>query len=120
MVVPPVSDTVNVPHSGRSTISLDEKTLVVSNLYDGLDWYSIPDRVFSRAVPIRITRNNLIPVLFIDNGNAIVVGGSSGAVRILDSRTAETIQTLDHNSESFDMTAESSAVGDYATYFDSG
>lgn len=86
--------------SGRSTISLDEKTLVVSNLYDGLDWYNIPDRVFSRAVPVRIVRNKPIPVLFIDNGNAIVVGGSSGTARILDSRTAETIQSLDHSGKS--------------------
>jgi hypothetical protein len=114
-----VSDTLNVPHSGRSAISLDEKTLVVSNLYDGLDWYSIPDRVFSRAVPIRIVRNKPIPVLFIDNGNAIMVGGSSGAVRILDSRTAETMQTLDHNSESFTMTG-SNAMDEYLTDFDSG
>ena len=76
---------------------MDEKTLVVSNLYDGLDWYNISDRVFSRAVPVRIVQNKPIPVLFIDNGNAIMVGGSSGAARILDSRTAETIQTLDHN-----------------------
>ena len=78
-------------------MSLDEKTLVVLNLYDGLDWYNIQDRIFSRAVPIRIVQNKPIPVLFIDNGNAIMVGGSSGAVRILDSRTAETMQTLEHS-----------------------
>lgn len=115
-----MSKTLNVPHSGRSTISLDEKTLVVSNLYDGLDWYSIPNRAFSRAVPIRIVRNKPIPVLFIDNGNAIMVGGSSGAVRILDSRTAETMQTLDHSSKLSTTVAGSSAMGERATDFDSG
>jgi hypothetical protein len=72
---------------------------VVSNLYDGLDWYSIPERTFSRAVPIRITRNKPIPVLFINEGDALVVGGSSGDARILDSRTAETLQTLEHDRE---------------------
>jgi len=98
---PLTSDSADEFYSGRSTISLDQKTLVVSNLYDGLDWYNIPDRAFSRAVPIRITRNKPLPVLFIDDGDAIIIGGSSGEVRILDSRTAETLQTLEHDRKFF-------------------
>jgi hypothetical protein len=68
----------------------------VANLYDGLDWYSIPDRTFSRSVLLRINHNVPIPVLLIDGGNALLVGGTSGTVKILNAHTAQTIQTLDH------------------------
>lgn len=68
----------------------------MANLYDGLDWYNIPDRSFSRSVPLRITHNVPIPILLVDEGNALLVGGASGTIKILNTNTAETIQTLDH------------------------
>ena len=83
--------------SASSAVSLDEKVVVVANLYDGLDWYSIPDRTFGRSVPFRINHNVPIPVLLIDNGKALLVGGTSGNATILDAHTAETIQTLEHD-----------------------
>ena len=83
--------------SGCSTVSSDEKVVVVSNLYDGLDWYTIPDRAFSRSVPIRIARNVIIPVQFVDGDYLLITGGTSGTAKVLDARTAETIQTLDHD-----------------------
>lgn len=70
---------------------------MVANLYDGLDWYQISDRVFSRSVPLRIGHNVPIPVLFVDDGKILLVGGTSGNAKILDAQTAETIQTLDHH-----------------------
>lgn len=70
---------------------------MVSNLYDGLDWYKIPDRAFSRSVPIRIAKNVIIPVQFADGDNLLITGGTSGMAKVLDARTAETIQTLDHD-----------------------
>jgi hypothetical protein len=73
---------------------------VVSNLYDGLDWYKIPDRTFSRSVPIRIAKNVIIPVQFVDGDTFLVTGGTSGMTKVLDARTAETIQTLDHDCRS--------------------
>lgn len=84
-------------HSASSAVSLDEKVIVVSNLYDGLDWYNIPDRTFSRSVPLRINHNVPIPVLLIDDEKFLLVGGTSGNVKILDAHTAETIQTLEHD-----------------------
>lgn len=77
-------------------MSLDEKVIIVANLYDGLDWYNIPDRTFSRSVPLRINHNVPIPVLLVDGGNTLLVGGTSGSVKILNPHTAETIQALDH------------------------
>lgn len=83
--------------SGCSTVSSDEKVVVVSNLYDGLDWYKIPDRTFSRSVPIRIAKNVIIPVQFVERDTLLITGGTSGMAKVLDARTAETIQTLDHD-----------------------
>ena len=69
----------------------------MSNLYDGLDWYTISNRTFSRSVPIRIAKNVIIPVQFVDGDSLLITGGTSGIAKVLDARTAETIQTLDHN-----------------------
>lgn len=84
-------------YSASSAVSPDEKVVVVANLYDGLDWYKISDRAFSRSVPLRISHNVPIPVLLVDGGNILLVGGTSGNAKILDAHTAETIQILDHN-----------------------
>lgn len=83
-------------------MSLDEKYIVVSNLYDGLDWYSIADRALSHTVqcPINQQMNLPIPVLFTRDGGTIITGGTCGSVRVLDASTSETIQTLPHSGES--------------------
>ena len=83
--------------SASSAVSPDEGVVVVANLYDGLDWYKIPDRTFSRSVPLRIDHNVPIPVLLVDGGKTLLVGGASGNVKVLDAHAAETIQTLDHD-----------------------
>ena len=74
----------------------------MSNLYDGLDWYKVPDRTFSRSVPTRIAKNVIIPVQFFDEDAVLVTGGTSGTAKVLDARTAETIQMLEHDRKSFD------------------
>jgi WD40 repeat protein len=73
---------------------------VVSNLFDGLDWYKIPDRRFSRLVQIRIAKNLVVPVQFADGDSLLITGGTSGLAKVLDARTGETIQTLDHDCKS--------------------
>ncbi|KAF9778446.1 WD40-repeat-containing domain protein [Thelephora terrestris] len=86
---------------GYSAISPDEKHLAVSNLFDGLDWYSITEHKLSHSVPcpINLQNNVPIPVRFGADGGIIIVGGSSGNARILDSMTAETMQTLSHDGD---------------------
>lgn len=90
-----------VDNSASSAVSPDENVVIVANLYDGLDWYKIPDRTFSRSVPLRINQNVPIPVLLVDGGKTLLVGGTSGSVKVLDAQTAETVQTLDHDRETF-------------------
>lgn len=95
-----------IDHRASSTISPDEKAVVVANLYDGLDWYKIPDRSFSRSVPLRINQNLPIPVLLVDGGNILLVGSTSGNAKVFDAHTAETIQTLEHD-RTISLTAKS-------------
>ncbi|KAF9641942.1 hypothetical protein BDM02DRAFT_3080499, partial [Thelephora ganbajun] len=71
--------------------------IIVANLYDGLDWYKIPDCSFSHSVPLHINHNVPIPVLLVDGGKILLVGGTSGNMKVLDAHTAETIQKLDHD-----------------------
>ena len=87
--------------SGWSAISPEEKHIVVSNLFDGLDFYSIVDRSLSHSVPCPINQQNnaLVPVLFNDAGSTIIVGGSSGSVRVMDSSSCETLQVLSHDGQ---------------------
>ena len=89
--------------SGRSALSPDEESLVVSNLYDGVDWYSMKDRRLTQSATFRIDAdlNVILPILFINNWSAVLLGSSCGHARIFDAQTTETIQTLDHNGAYF-------------------
>jgi len=91
--------------SGSSAVSPGEKHIVVSNLFDGLDFYSIADRVLSHSVPCPINQQNNVPVpvLFSGDGNTVIVGGTSGSVRILDSGSCETLQVLSHDGQLFHL-----------------
>ncbi|KAF9643066.1 hypothetical protein BDM02DRAFT_3192255 [Thelephora ganbajun] len=86
---------------GCSAISPGEKHIIVSNLFDGLDFYSITDRALSHSVPCPINqqKNTLVPVLFNSDGSIIIVGGTSGSVRVLDSSSCETLQVLSHDGD---------------------
>ena len=101
---------VLINHSASSTVSPDEKVVVVANLYDGLDWYKIPDRTFSRSVPLRINHNVPIPVSLVDEGKTLLVGGTAGTVKVLDAHTAETVQTLDHDRKTSTVKRPSTAT----------
>ena len=84
--------------SGSSAISPGEKDIVVFNLFDGLDFYSIADRTLSRSVPCSANQQGIItPVLFNSDGSTVIVGGASGSVKLMDSRSCETIQVLPHD-----------------------
>ena len=85
--------------SGWSAISPEERHIVVTNLFDGLDFYSIANCALSHSVPCPINQQNnaLVPVVYSSDGSAIIVGGTSGSIRVLDSRSCETLQVLAHD-----------------------
>jgi len=80
-------------------VSPDERFVVVSNLFDGFDWYSVLDRTIRHTIPIRINpqKNLPVPVTFTTDGDSVVAGGTSGGARVLDCRTSETTQLLPHD-----------------------
>ena len=89
------------PGSGRSCVSPDGKFVVVSNMYDGVDFYSISTHTFSHTVLYRVNphMNSPIPVEFIPDGRTLLIGGTYGSARMVDTQTSETIQLLPHSGE---------------------
>ncbi|KAF9642260.1 WD40 repeat-like protein [Thelephora ganbajun] len=85
---------------GRSAISRDCNTMVTSNLVDGVDWYSLSSLKLISSSKVPISKGSSVSSLaFIDSNsdNAIVVGGLSGQAYILDRKTFNVRQELNHN-----------------------
>ncbi|KAI0027354.1 WD40-repeat-containing domain protein [Vararia minispora EC-137] len=100
----------DLPSSNRLwQIRPHSMTIVASNLYDGLDWYTIqdppPPRPRSPAHHTHTTQmrapsllNVILPVKFIEDGTSLVVGGWDGVAHILGVTGGQSTQTLDHHS----------------------
>ncbi|KAA1475956.1 WD40 repeat-like protein [Dentipellis sp. KUC8613] len=94
---------------GGLAIAPKGNAMAVTNLYDGIDWYSIT-RPSSSSVEAKFVRtafhftgaNNLkLPIVYAHGGDAVAVGSSTGAVRILGAKdSTHTIQTLQHGGDS--------------------
>ena len=82
-------------------VSPDEKTLAITNLYDGIDWYSLEsnhfmDALFQHTTTHVTTENVILPVTFINAGNAVLLGMSCGCAQITDAHTWSLIEKLTH------------------------
>lgn len=55
----------------------------------------------SVTCPMNQQNNALVPVLFSGDGNAVIVGGTAGSVRVMDSHSYETLQVLSHDGQLF-------------------
>jgi WD40 repeat protein len=87
------------PRIGYSSISRDQRFLLVSNLRDGMDLYKIgqPGKVVSfrqAAVP---EKNYPMNTHFLHNDRAVVCGSPTGKVGIWDTLTGGYLQTLYHD-----------------------
>ena len=82
--------------SGRSAISPDEQLVAVSNLHDGFDLYRTSDQTHIRTFFADTSINVSLPILFIDNGSALLMGSSCGKVKICDASTGVELQELSH------------------------
>jgi hypothetical protein len=88
-------------YRGCSAVSPDEKTLAVTNLYDGIDWYSLGsnhfmDSSFQHTTDHSIPKNVILPLTFIYGGRAVLSGTSHGCARITDSNTWSSVGKLAH------------------------
>ncbi|KAJ3816582.1 WD40-repeat-containing domain protein [Lentinula raphanica] len=99
-------------HYGRiasSAKSPDSKSIVATDACLGLQWFKItPERLKNMSVtyhPQENSSNIPLPVLFINQGQAVIVGSTNGCASIFESKRGEKIQALKHGSDRTWITA---------------
>ena len=88
-------------HSGASSASPRGDSLATTNLYDGIDWYSLQkprytQSSFTHTTILGIRENIILPIIHIHDSSAVLSGGSDGSARIIHTRSGETLQVLEH------------------------
>lgn len=102
---------------GCSAVSPNQKVLAVTNLYDGIDWYSLDsnhfmDTSFQHTTPHAISENVILPVTFIHSGTAVLSGTSTGCARITRLKDHSLVESLQHDSGDIVQAVAYSAAGD--------
>jgi hypothetical protein len=71
--------------SGRSILATDGDILAVSNLIDGVDWYSLSDLAFlsTTKLPAGTAFYPLSAITYLEDGTSIVLGSAEGSAYIL-------------------------------------
>ncbi|KAJ3965025.1 WD40-repeat-containing domain protein [Lentinula raphanica] len=94
---------------GFSAKSPDSKSVVATNLRRGLDWFKItPEKLkkMSTSEEIQDCRFNIpLPVLFINNGQATIMGTTKGYATIFEAKHGKKVQALKHGSDQTWVTA---------------
>ena len=85
-------------------MSLDEKILAVTNLYDGIDWYSLDSNHFMDSSHQHTTthtnpENVILPITFIHGSSTVLSGTSYGCARITSVKDWALVETLRHECE---------------------
>lgn len=85
-------------------MSPNQNVLAVTNLYDGIDWYSLDsnhfmDTSFQHTTPHAISDNVILPVTFVHNGTAVLSGTSIGCARITRLKDHSLVESLQHDCE---------------------
>ncbi|KAJ3833108.1 WD40-repeat-containing domain protein [Lentinula raphanica] len=92
----------NYGRIAASAKSPDSKSIVATDACLGLQWFKItPDRLKNMSVtyhPQEISSNVPLPVLFINQGQAAIVGSTKGYASIFETKRGEKIQALKHGS----------------------
>ncbi|RDB22826.1 hypothetical protein Hypma_010168 [Hypsizygus marmoreus] len=82
---------------GNASLSIDERTLTVSNLKDGIDTYSLPPRQPLRSFRHPISSNVPLSVCSTQDGALMLAGSDDGSPRLFDLRLGSLTQTLPHS-----------------------
>ncbi|KAJ3839256.1 hypothetical protein F5878DRAFT_660440 [Lentinula raphanica] len=94
---------------GFSAKSPDSKSVVATNLHRGLDWYKItPEKLkkMSTSEEIQDQHSNIpLPVLFINNGQATIMGTTKGYAVIFEAKHGKKVQALKHGGDQTWVTA---------------
>jgi hypothetical protein len=86
--------------SGKSIVARDDDIITVSNLINGVDWYSLSDLAFLSTTksPAEGEFSPSSALTYTEDGAAVVVGGTHGSAHIL--RRDKGVQNLDNGSTS--------------------
>ncbi|KAK0505147.1 WD40-repeat-containing domain protein [Armillaria luteobubalina] len=84
---------------GWSAVSTDGMVMVMTNLFDGIDVYSLASNTLQHTanIPDDILDNVVIPICLINQDKAIFVGGSDGTASIVDLDMGKILCTLHHS-----------------------
>lgn len=85
-------------YSGRAALSPDNRTLVVSNLVNGVDTYTMPPRQPIRSFNHAICENRCLQVSSALQGALTIAGSDDGCVRLFEQRTGQLRDQLPHGS----------------------
>ena len=71
--------------SGKSVVAIDDNITAVSNLMNGVDWYSLSGLVFlsTTNLPAGATIYPSSTLSYTDDGTSVVLGGEDGSAYIL-------------------------------------
>lgn len=71
--------------SGTSIIAADDDIMAVSNLINGVDWYSLSDLAFlsTTKLPAGVVFSPLSAPTRFEDGVSVIIGGTNGSVHIL-------------------------------------
>ncbi|KAJ3731382.1 hypothetical protein DFJ43DRAFT_1040147 [Lentinula guzmanii] len=88
-------------HATHMAWVTQDDILEESNLCQGLDWFKImPDRLKKMSTTYQPQQINIpLPVLFIDHGQAVIMGSTNGCALILEVKHGEKVQALKHGSD---------------------
>ncbi|KAH6902218.1 WD40-repeat-containing domain protein [Coprinopsis sp. MPI-PUGE-AT-0042] len=91
-IIPPASYRL-----GKSALNERTGSIVCSNLYDGFDFYDLEAEARTRTLHARLIDNVCLPVAFIHNGRDVLLGTSTGTVRIINAQCFKEYVPLAHN-----------------------
>ncbi|KAI9430648.1 WD40-repeat-containing domain protein, partial [Lactarius indigo] len=85
-----------------SAVSSNGKVLAVTNLYDGIDWYSLNsnhfmDASFQYTTHHTIPDNVILPITFVHGNTAVLSGTSYGCARITTVKDRTLAESLRHD-----------------------
>ncbi len=97
---------------GCSIVSRNEKILALTNLYDGIDWYSLDsnhfmDASYQHTSTHPIPDNVILPITFIHGSSAVLSGTSDGYARITTVTDWALAERLRHNRKLFILLSKS-------------
>lgn len=84
--------------SGRSCLLADQGVIATTNLFDGVDYYDLANQSLVDSLRMTIADNTIAPIIS-DTAGSLIIGGSSGAVHVLQAFPAAIVQTLELESE---------------------